>query len=91
MSDDQQWPTGALPDLPAAVPRGRDVDLSIDPAAFLQQIEELQNSGDYDWASGTLEGIYATVEEKGYVTPGQQTAIDNIEEGGRRGARTRGW
>ncbi len=81
------WPS----DLPAAVPRGRDVDRSIDPAAFLQQIEELQNSSDYHWASDTLEGIYATVTEAGYATAGQQKAVDNIEEGGRRNrSRSRG-
>ena len=56
-------------------------------ADLLQQIEALQNSDDYGWARDTLEGIYATVENAGYVTDGQQQAIDNIEEGGRRGRR----
>lgn len=53
-------------------------------ADLLEQIERLQNSGDYGWASDTLEGIYTTVEECGMATENQQRAIDNIEEGGRR-------
>lgn len=75
------WPS----DIPPPVKRFQ----SQDAAQLLVQIETLQNSGDYDWASDTLEGIYATVEDAGYATEGQQRAIDNIEEGGRRSERRR--
>ncbi len=50
------------------------------PAEFLAWIEELQNSGDYHWASDTLEGIYTTVENSGRVTRRQEEAVRNIEE-----------
>ena len=60
-------------------------------ATLLRQIEDLQNSGDYGWASDTLEGIYTTVEETGHVTEPQQRAVDNIEEGGQRHEQRRGW
>lgn len=59
--------------------------------AFLVRLEDLQNSGDYTWASESLAGIHETVEKAGRVTPNQQRAIDNIEAGGQRGRRSRGW
>lgn len=49
---------------------------------FLERIEELLDTGDYDWARETLEGIYKTVEDSERVTPGQITAVDNIENRG---------
>ena len=52
---------------------------------LLEQIENMQNGGQYDWVSDTLEGIHATVEETGRATPRQQEAVDNIETGGRPG------
>ena len=85
------WPEGDLPPLPPPIPRGNGTDRSIDAAQLLVQIEEMQNSSDYTWASDSLEGIYTTVEAAGYATEGQQRAVDNIEEGGRRHERRRGW
>ena len=63
---------------------------------FCQQIDELLSSGDYDWASDTLEGIRATVEEYHRVTPGQLQAVEHIEaarhrQDGRRGRRYEGF
>lgn len=51
---------------------------SDDVAAFLEGIEVLQSSGDYEWASDTLSGIYDTVKASGRVSDGQRTAIRNI-------------
>jgi len=51
---------------------------------FLTEIEDLLSSEDYDWASDTLEGIYNTVEQRGFVTDAQRTAIENIAEAAER-------
>lgn len=51
-------------------------------ADFRERIEDLLETGDYDWARETLEGIYKTVEDTERVTPGQVTAVDNIENRG---------
>ena len=87
------WPEGDLPPLSPPIPRGNGTACSIDAGQLLTQIEEMQNSGDYTWASDSLEGIYTTVEAAGYATEGQQRAVDNIEEGGRRHTHERrgGW
>ena len=65
----------------------QQADAAHDAAEFLRRIEDLQNSGDYDWASDTLEGIHETVENTGTVTEAQQRAVDNIDDGGQRGRR----
>lgn len=63
---------------------------------FLDEIETLQSSGDYDWAGDTLAGIYDTVKASGRVTDGQRTAVRNIgasREANRHTGRmqARGW
>jgi hypothetical protein len=52
-----------------------------DPAAaeFIKRIDELLESGDYDWAEDTLSGIRETVERTGRVTENQERAVSNIE------------
>lgn len=43
-----------------------------------EQIEAMLESGKFDWASDTLEGILETVEVQEHSTDGQQKAVDNI-------------
>ncbi len=50
---------------------------------FIARIDDLLESGDYDWAADTLSGIRETVERIGRVTEHQGRAVDNIE-GARR-------
>lgn len=47
------------------------------------KINELQDSGDYDWAADTLSGIYETVSSTGHATDNQKTAVENIDKGRR--------
>lgn len=47
---------------------------------FLQDIDGLIASGQYQWAESTLRGIQQTVEYTKRVTEGQQRAVKNIEE-----------
>lgn len=49
-----------------------------------RRIEEMLDSGEFDWAEDTLTGIQETVAKCGYVTERQTTAVDNI-------AAARGW
>ncbi len=76
-----------MTDWPGDIPPSVERFQSQNAAQLLEQIETLQNSGEYDWASETLEGIHETMEERGYATEAQQQAIENIEEGGRRRGR----
>lgn len=46
---------------------------------FLKRIEELVDSGKYDWAEDTLLGIGETVETTERITTRQKEAVDNIE------------
>lgn len=46
---------------------------------FIERIDDLLESGDYDWAADTLSGIRETVERIGQVTAPQERAVDNIE------------
>lgn len=57
---------------------------SDDPNELIEQIAEMLDSGDFDWAEDTLEGIAETVGERDTVTPKQREAVANI-------ARSRGW
>lgn len=59
---------------------------------FACEIEELLESGQYDWATDTLGGIKHTVEEYRTVTEGQRRAVANVRAArGRseRGGRSR--
>jgi len=47
---------------------------------YLQEIDDLLVSGDYDFAQDTLEGIKDWVEKNEHITAGQIKAINNIEE-----------
>ena len=51
---------------------------------LIEQIDELLESGDYDWAEDTLTGIRETVERNEYTTERQEQAVQTIEDGGRR-------
>lgn len=55
---------------------------------FCQRLDELIESGHYSWASDTLTGIRDSVERYKVVTPGQRSAVDNVEAA--RG-RSDGW
>jgi len=46
---------------------------------FVQEIDDLLATGIYTWAESTLRDIQETVERTQQVTPGQQTAVQNIE------------
>jgi hypothetical protein len=48
---------------------------------FIAQIDELLDSGEYDWADYTLRGIKSTVDRTHTVTEGQQRAVANIQAG----------
>jgi len=50
---------------------------------LLEKIEEMLTSEEYEWARGTLEGIYNTVEENGHATDRQKEAVENIERKGK--------
>jgi hypothetical protein len=47
---------------------------------LIERIDEMVNSGDYDWAEDTLTGIRDTVEERQHCSERQVEAVDNIEE-----------
>jgi hypothetical protein len=53
---------------------------------FLYALSCMQEMRRYAFARDTIEGIYETVAEKGYVTDGQRRAINNIREGCGEGA-----
>lgn len=57
---------------------------SRDAADFVRLIDEMLESGEFDWAEDTLTGISDTVSKTGRVTEGQRRAVDNIGE-------KRGW
>jgi hypothetical protein len=45
---------------------------------LLEEIEEMQAAGGYEFAHHTLSGIYETVEEKEHCTERQREAVENI-------------
>ena len=51
---------------------------------FLERIEGMIESDEFDWAEDTLNGIYETVLKMEHKTPGQEQAIDNISAAGTR-------
>ena len=57
---------------------------SQDVADFVRHIDEMLESGEFDWAEDTLTGISETVSKFGRVTEGQRRAVSNIGE-------KRGW
>jgi hypothetical protein len=57
---------------------------------FCAEIDELLESGSYDWAADTLEGIKGTVEQYHNVTAGQRRAVENISKAGQRTEGYRG-
>lgn len=56
---------------------------------FVQEIDELLDNQQYDWAWDTLEGIKASVQRYQSVTEGQDRAIRNIKRAGREKASGR--
>jgi hypothetical protein len=61
---------------------------------FIVEIEDLLATGQYTWASETLEGIQDTVERSHRVTPGQRNAVAKISasrEGRTHGRRYEGF
>ena len=45
---------------------------------FLEQIEEMLNMDEYQFAENTLNGIADWVEENEHITDSQQETIENI-------------
>jgi hypothetical protein len=72
----------ALNDTPI---RDDDDDRDAPWRAFLRTVEGLLETGEYDWAFDSLDGMRQTVEHFRRVTDGQQRALDNIERAGRGG------
>ena len=46
---------------------------------MLRRIDDLLDSGEYDWCEDTLSGIRETIEKKEFVTEGQERAVNNID------------
>lgn len=42
-------------------------------------LEDMLNSGDYVYAEHTLASIYTFIKEKGYISGGQVSAVNNIK------------
>lgn len=59
-------------------------------ARYLEIIEEMLNDYEgYHWAESTLIDIYDFIEEHGYISEGQMTAVDNIRNSNTYGNRHR--
>jgi hypothetical protein len=67
-----------LSDAPLPKPRQPPDERETNWYRFCLDIEELLGSGEYDWASETLEGILATVRNRRYVSNPQREAVQNI-------------
>jgi len=50
---------------------------------WIEVISTMVNSGDFDWADNTLEGIYEHIDFYKTITDKQITAISNIRNGAR--------
>lgn len=74
----------SLYELSASTPTGDD------PEQWLRLIEDMVDSGHYDWAEDTLLDIGETIEESGRVWSGQIEAITNIQNAA-YGQRKRGY
>lgn len=48
--------------------------------ALVDEIDEMLDSGAFDWARDTLEGIRTTVSDREHVTDRQAEAVRNIAE-----------
>ena len=46
---------------------------------FLEDINDLLDMGEHEWATDTLEGIRETVESMEHCTEAQRQAIENIK------------
>jgi hypothetical protein len=51
---------------------------------FSESITEMMESGDFDWAKDTLEGIRSNIQKRRCVSDAQRRAVGNI-------ARSKGW
>ncbi len=58
-----------------------DPTYTLHDAGYLDLITRLLATGKYDWARATLEGIAATVRERGSITLKQREAVDHIMTG----------
>ena len=46
---------------------------------YVERVERMINSGDFNFAEDTLQGILTWVEENEHITPAQKKAVENIE------------
>lgn len=51
---------------------------------FIEELDELLEDKDYEWAEDTISGIKSTVSAWKHKTEGQETAIENIKDAVRR-------
>jgi len=51
---------------------------------FIEEIDDMLGSDEYDWASDTLSGIRDTVENMEHCTDNQKQAVENIANAGAR-------
>jgi hypothetical protein len=55
--------------------------MTLDVAAFLDEIDALLDDERYLWAARTLRGIAGTVRQIGHVTDTQRLSVANIKAG----------
>lgn len=58
--------------------------MNCDYTGLLSQIEQMQDTGDFEWADDTLSGIHQTVSDNEHATDAQKTAVENIANARRR-------
>lgn len=73
----------------------KDLNLGSDPLPsapespfqkWLDCIETMREDGRWDWADGTLTGIYDTIAARKYVSGAQMQAVRNIRDKNERAA-----
>jgi len=62
----------------------QDQTAANEAAVFLADLELLIDEDHVQYARDTLESIYETVSDRGFVTDRQRQAVENIDEGGMR-------
>lgn len=66
-----------------------EIPVSEDAENFLVFVEDLIDESHVQYARDYLEDVMESVRTCGRVTEKQWTAVNNIDEGGRRGQRSR--
>ena len=66
-----------------------ETPVSEDAEKFLAVVEDLIDENHVQYARDFLEDVMESVRSSGTVTAGQWRAVNNIDEGGQRGRRSR--